>query len=248
MRKQVAILAGGLGTRLMPLTEKFPKPMAPVMSQPFLHWQLLDLKEQGYTDIVLLVAYKGEQIREHFGDGSRLGLSIGYSFEPEPLGTGGAVVHAFESLEDEFLVVNGDSFLRAPLDDFAGYFDEGRFEAVVTTYSNEPPTPVPNNLKVKNQIILEYEKEAGLAKGFTCVDSGIYCLKKTVFAGRSPKTKFQLEDVLKPLIEKRLYGAFAVDQRFYDIGTKERLAEFETYVRTETAAGRLQGREPEGVA
>lgn len=265
MRKQVVILAGGLGTRLRPLTEKCPKPMVPVAGEPFLHWQILDLKEQGYTDVILLVAYLGEQVREHFGDGSKYGMNISYSFEPEPLGTGGAIRFACETLgddlEDDFIILNGDSFLRAPLDDVSGFFEEGTFDAIVTTFDNGlksglSATPVPNNLKVKNGIVVEYEKGAGAEKGFTGVDSGIYVVKKSLFA-KDPKTgadsaarfgrKFQLEDVTRELIAKRTYGAFAVGERFYDIGTPERLKEFEDYVARERAAGRLHGREPEGV-
>ncbi|CAN5438099.1 nucleotidyltransferase family protein [soil metagenome] len=261
MRKQVLILAGGLGTRLRPITETCPKPMVPVAGEPFLHWQILDLKEQGYTDIVLLVSYLGEQVQSHFGDGSKWGVDIKYSFETEPLGTGGAVLLAIqalgEDLDDDFMILNGDSFLRAPLDDVSGFFEEGIFDAVVTTYDNGlksglEKTPVPNNLKVKNQMVVAYEKAAGIEKGFDCVDSGIYVVKKSLFVGEKGQpvaraTKFQLEDVLHRLIEKRTFGAFKVDSRFFDIGTAQRLKEFEDFVRSECAAGRLHGREPEGV-
>lgn len=255
MRKQVLILAGGLGMRLRPLTEKCPKPMMLVQGEPFLHWQILDLKQQGYTDIVLLVSYLGEQVRNHFGDGSNYGVRIEYSFETEPLGTGGAIALAIKTLgdglDDDFIVINGDSFLRAPLDDVAGFFEEGTFDAVVTTFDNGlksglPSTPVPNNLKVKNQIVVDYEKAAGLEKGFDRVDSGIYFLKKDLFTDLL-KTPYQLEDVLRPLIAARRFGTFAVDARFYDIGTVERLAEFEAFVSSELAAGRWTGQEPEGV-
>jgi len=259
VRKQVLILAGGLGLRLRPLTEKCPKPMVLVHGEPFLHWQILDLKEQGYTDIVLLVSYLGEQVQKHFGDGSRFGVRIDYSFETEPLGTGGAIALAIKTLgdelDDDFIVMNGDSFLRAPLDDVAGFFEEGVFDAVVTTFDNGlksglPATPVPNNLKVKNQIVIEYEKAAGLERGFDRVDSGIYFVKKELFFGNLKgdlKTPFQLEDVLRRLIAEKRCGAFAVNSRFYDIGTVERLAEFESFVQSELAAGRWTGSEPEGV-
>jgi NDP-sugar pyrophosphorylase family protein len=258
MRKQVLILAGGLGTRLRPITEKYPKPMVPVAGEPFLHWQILDLKEQGYTDIVLLVSYLGEQIQAHFGDGLKWGVNISYSFETEPLGTGGAIRLAIQNLGDEldadFMILNGDSFLRAPLDDVAGFFEEGLFDAVVTTYDNGvrsglEKTPVPNNLKVKNQIVVEYEKAAGIEKGFDRVDSGIYVAKKALFTAseHALKSKFQLEEVLNPLIAKRTYGGFKVDARFYDIGTPDRLNEFEDFVKREVRQGRLHGREPEGV-
>lgn len=254
MRKQVLILAGGLGTRLRPITEKCPKPMVPVLGEPFLFWQMMDLKEQGYTDIVLLVSYLGEQVKEHFGDGQKWGLRLDYVFEKSPMGTGGAIRNAIDTLkddlEDEFIIVNGDSFLRAPLDDLAGFFDEGRFEAIVTTYDNSEPTPVPNNLKVRNQLVVEYEKGAGREKGFECVDSGIYVVKKSIFLSKEAErlqAPYQLEDVLRPMMAARSYGAFPVASRFYDIGTPERLREFEVFVAAEVAAGRLHGREPEGV-
>lgn len=233
--------------------------MVMVNGEPFLHWQMLDLKEQGYTDVILLVSYLGEQIKDHFGDGSKWGMRIEYSFEKEPLGTGGALRFACESLMDsmdeDFLVLNGDSFLRAPLDDFACFFDEGKFDAIVTTFDNGlkskiPATPVLNNLKVKNQIVIEYQKAAGIEKGFEQVDSGIYAVKKTLFSRAATVglgDKFQLEDALRPLIAKKSYGAYRVDARFYDIGTSERLREFEEFVVRERAHGRLHGYEPGGV-
>lgn len=254
------ILAGGLGTRLRPLTETYPKPMVPVVDEPFLHWQIMDLVEQDYRDIILLVAYKGEQIAAHFGDGSKWGANIHYVFEQAPLGTGGAIRNATEvlseqadgatiPLEEDFIVLNGDSFLPAPLDELAGFFDEGRFDAVVSTYDNGaqsglPPTPVPNNLKVRNQMVVEYAKGAGLEKGYERVDSGIYIVKRSLFTREATAhlgERFQLEDVLHPLIEKRTYGAYAVNARFYDIGTVERLQEFEKFVRDERHPSSVKG-------
>src|SRR5215472_12241128 len=111
---QAVILAGGLGTRLWPLTKEIPKPMVPVAGVPYLERQLHLLARQGLRDVVMLTAYLGEQIEEYFGDGSRLGLSIRYSREREPLGTGGALRDARHLLEDVFVVIYGDSYL--PID------------------------------------------------------------------------------------------------------------------------------------
>lgn len=88
---QALILAGGLGTRLWPLTKEVPKPMVPVAGVPYLEHQLRLLARQGLQDVVMLTANLSEQIEEYFGDGRRLGLDIRYSREPEPLGTGGAL-------------------------------------------------------------------------------------------------------------------------------------------------------------
>jgi MurNAc alpha-1-phosphate uridylyltransferase len=227
---QVAILAGGLGTRLRPITEKIPKPMVEVAGKPFLHWQLLDLKEQGYTRVLLLVAYLGEQVREYFGDGSKMGMQISYSFEPKPLGTGGALKHAGPALEEKFILLNGDSFLRAPLKAFESCA-EG-YSAAISTYSRIDRVPVIPNLKVDEASgrVLEYVKDAGAQRGFDRIDSGIYFLHRSLI-DRAQKTEFMLADLWPSLIEAGQLGAFKVEERFYDIGTPERLREFEEKVR-----------------
>ena len=228
---QVAILAGGLGTRLRPITEKIPKPLVPVAGAPFLYWQLRDLASQGYEDVLLLVAYLGEQIEQHFGDGRDLGLRLKYAYEPEPLGTGGALKNALEFLEDEFILLNGDSFLRAPLTEMSAWL--GSFEAVVSTYDNHDPVPVIPNIKTESvgarRRALAYEKDAGPAKGFREIDSGIYVLKRELVA-KEPRSRFMLADLWTPLIPAGKLGAFPVRERFYDIGTPERLKEFEEKV------------------
>ncbi len=235
MKKQVVILAGGLGTRLRPLTEKIPKPLVEVAGRPFLDWQLQDLKQQGYRDIILLVSYLGEQIEKVYGDGSEIGLRIRYSFEKEPLGTGGALRLALPVLDQTFILLNGDSFLRAYLDAMAANFDKSDFLAMVSSYDMTEPVPVPENLKIGDLgRVLAYKKGAGQATGFTCVDSGIYILRKSILespdALRFASQRFQLEELWPALIQRGALGAFAVNERFYDIGTPERLKEFEEKV------------------
>src|SRR5438045_578917 len=114
---QAVILAGGLGTRLGALTQQTPKPMVPVAGRPYLEHQLLLLREQGITDIVLLTGYLGEQIENYFADGSAWNLSIRYSREAMPMGTGGCLRDARRLLEEYFLLIYGDSLL--PID-YAG--------------------------------------------------------------------------------------------------------------------------------
>jgi NDP-sugar pyrophosphorylase family protein len=221
-------LAGGLGTRLRPITEKIPKPLVDVAGKPFLHWQLLDLKKQGYTNVLLLVAYLGEQIEAYFGDGSVFGMKIQYAHEPEPLGTGGALKNALSKLESDFILLNGDSFLEAPLAQmekaFVGY------EALISTYDNRIPTPVIPNLKVSGGRVLDYKKDAPAADGFDKIDSGIYVMKRALVESER-RTKFQLADLWPPLIAQGRLAAFEVKEKFWDIGTPERLKEFEEKVR-----------------
>src|SRR5581483_11827358 len=118
----VAILAGGLATRLRPITEKIPKSLVPVAGQPFLHHQLKQLHAQGIRHAVLCVGHLGEMIRDDFGDGSAYGIRLEYSFDgPKLLGTGGALKQALPKLGKEFFVLYGDSYLPidyAPIADF----------------------------------------------------------------------------------------------------------------------------------
>src|ERR1700761_771854 len=108
----VAILAGGLATRLRPITEKIPKSLAPVAGEPFLAHQLRLLHSRGVRRAVLCVGYLGEMIESEFGDGSAFGVELRYSFDgPRLLGTGGALRRALPALRDPFFVLYGDSYL-----------------------------------------------------------------------------------------------------------------------------------------
>ena len=108
---QAVILAGGLGTRLRPFTERIPKAMVPIGSKPFLEHQILLLRSQGIEEILLLVGYLADHIKDFFGDGSRYGLRISYSHEEVPRGTGGALKLAQPKLQNNFLLLNGDTYL-----------------------------------------------------------------------------------------------------------------------------------------
>ena len=108
----VALLAGGLATRLRPITEKVPKLLIEVAGEPFFSHQIRLLKKAGLTRIVLCVGYLGEKIVELYGDGSKWGIEIQYSFDgPKLLGTGGALIRALPKLGDAFYVLYGDSYL-----------------------------------------------------------------------------------------------------------------------------------------
>src|SRR3989338_4163835 len=108
---QAVVLCGGLGTRLRPLTEKVPKPMVELNGKPFLEHLVLFLKKQGFSEFLFLSSYHHEKIESHFGNGKKFGVNIAYSVEEKLLGTGGALLNAEQKLGEEFLLVNGDTFL-----------------------------------------------------------------------------------------------------------------------------------------
>ena len=107
---KAVILAGGYGKRLRPLTDQKPKPMIEVLNIPIIEWQVKWLSKYGIKEFVVCVGYMKEQIIDHIGSGSRLGVKVGYAVEEEPLGTGGALSNAASLLagQDSFFMLNGD--------------------------------------------------------------------------------------------------------------------------------------------
>jgi len=227
---QVVILAGGMGTRLRPLTNTIPKAMVTVRGKPFLEHQLGLLKAAGLTDVLILVGYLGGQIEEYFGDGSALGMRIGYSHEQSPMGTGGALKIAEPALEEHFVLLNGDTLLpidyRALVDAFGGSATTG----LIVAYSNTCKI-APNNLKLSNQdLVLAYNKDDDT--GMTHVDAGAIVLDKSVLELIRPGRPCSLErEVFRQLIRKRQLKAFRTDQRFYDMGSIEGLKQIEKVLR-----------------
>lgn len=221
---QAVILAGGLGTRLRPVTATVPKPMVPVAGVPYLEHQLRLLAEQRIHDVLLLTGYLGEQIEEYFGDGSRFGLKIDYSHEPHPLGTGGALRHALAKLQESFLVIYGDSYLPIQYGEaFTTLISSGAAGLVVAYDNSREDTSVKNNIDVDDQcFVIRYQKDA--PDKLSYVEAGVLALRRGVVDLVAPDRPVSLEQEIFPkLIASRSLVAFITTQRFYDIGTPERL-------------------------
>ena len=156
----VAILAGGLATRLRPITETVPKALVEVAGRPFVAWQLRYLHSQGVSRVVLCVGYRGEQIEAVVGDGSRYGLRVEYMFDgPRLLGTGGALRRALPLVGHAFFVLYGDSFLPVNFSDVEkAFFSQGK-PALMTVQRNADQWDKSNVLFVDN-VIVEYNKRA----------------------------------------------------------------------------------------
>lgn len=227
---QVVILAGGLGTRLWPLTKEVPKPMVPVAGAPYLEHQLRLLAKQDLRKVLILTAYLGEQIEAYFGDGHRWGLSIRYVREPEPLGTGGALRHAQELLEEIFILIYGDSYL--PIE----YVSVGRcleasngLGAIVVYRDIQETTDVRPNVALDvNGLVSRYDKNVPDDPQLEYVEAGVLALRRSAIALLRREGKVSLEQDLFPrLIERRALLGFPTQQRFFDIGTAQRLKTIE---------------------
>lgn len=228
MRLPVAILAGGLATRLRPITDTVPKALVEVAGEPFILRQLRYLRHQGARRVVLCVGYLGEKIREVVGDGSTHGLSVSYSQDwPKMLGTGGALKLALPLLDSKFLVLYGDSYL--PIDFAAveqAFLRSGK-PALMTVQRNEGRWDNSNVLFADN-IIVEYNKRAPLPN-MTHIDYGLSGLSANLLAAHSESEAFDLGDLYHRLSLTGQLAGFEVQERFYEIGSHAGLAEAADY-------------------
>lgn len=226
---QIVILAGGLGTRMRPLTEQVPKAMIDVCGKPFLEHQIGLLKKNGVYDIVLCVGYLSKQIEAYFGDGSKFGVRIKYSKEKERLlGTGGALKHAEDLLEDEFFVMYGDSYLPIDFEEVRRHFKDAGRLGLMVVYKNMDRYDK-SNVAIENGMVVAYDKDRK-DKRMVYIDYGLSLLSKKVLSGLPQGEPFPLERVCKKLILQRQMCAFETAQRFYEIGSPEGLADLEGYL------------------
>ncbi len=231
---QAVILAGGLGTRMRPITETIPKPMIEVAGKPFLQHQLELLSGAGIDRALLLVAYLGEQVQEYFADGVKFECKVSYSFEPSPLGTGGALKNAEAQLQDEFVLVNGDTYLAIDYPALAKRFAVADCSALIVAYEKPatiskeiPASALPNNLGVNSDgVVTAYRKRN--PEGLSHIDAGVIVLKKEILAGLPGGQKCSLEEEIYPsLIVRGEMRAWVTQEPFYDMGSPKGLAALE---------------------
>lgn len=231
MPMQAVILAGGLGMRVRPLTLKTPKAMIPIMGKPYLEYQLQFIKNYNITNILLCVGYLGEKIQSYFGDGQPWGVRIKYYFEENPLGTGGALRNARHLLDDCFFLIYGDSYLPIDYLSIEKKFLEIDKTVLMVLYDNQEDTSVPNNVSLNREgVVTHYEKDPH-NRILQYVDAGVLALKKDILDMLPSDREVSLEkDIFPNLIARQECAGFVTQQRFYDIGTPERLKAFEDYV------------------
>ena len=217
MINECIVLAGGLGTRLRSVVADKPKCMAPVNGQPFLYHLLLNLHKQGIDHVVLSLGYMSEQVIEWCRSAS-LPLEVSFVTEPEPLGTGGAVMNALPALKGEgCFITNGDTFFDVPLKSYAD-FHQGKHSMLSLSLKPMKAFDRYGSVKINEhqQISAFLEKqycEEGLING------GIYLTSRSYLESLSLPRIFSFEkEVLEAQVKSgRLYG-FVSDTYFIDIG------------------------------
>lgn len=232
---QCVILAGGLATRMRPLTEKIPKSLIQVAGdRPFVDFQLEFLKTQGVRSVVFCIGYRGELLREHLAKGEPWGLEISYADEGQNLmGTAGALRLAHDAglLDEKFLVTYGDSFLpidfRAVWQDFITHTEP----ALMTVLENSNRWDQSNACYSEGRVSLYDKKVSPKPEAMKFIDYGLSALSAAVVREYTRAGQvMDLAVIFRQLsLEGKLRG-FLVKERFYEIGSFQGLAEFESYV------------------
>jgi NDP-sugar pyrophosphorylase family protein len=229
----VAILAGGLATRLRPITEKIPKSLVPVADRPFLAHQLEMLHARGIRRVVLCIGYLGEMIQRDFG-AEKYGIKLQYSFDgPKLLGTGGALKRALPMLGDEFFVLYGDSYLPIEYAPIAETFHRSGKLGLMTVFRNEGKFDTSNVVFTDDEIKV-YDKKNKLPE-MRYIDYGLSLFKASVFDSYAADQVFDLAEVMGRLVREKQLAGYEVSERFYEIGSPAGLAELETLLKSKSA-------------
>ncbi len=227
---QTVILVGGRGTRLGSLTEQIPKPMMEIDGRPFLEFLLIYLREQGLKRFLLIVGYLPDYIPAYFGDGSSLGVEIEYAGDVKNLsvGTGGAIKRAADKLDEHFLLLFGDTLLPLDYADLISRAQEFGCQGLLTVYDNQEETDVINNITLNAEGLVEkYLKNSQLRLDY--VDAGVGLFAKEILS-LIPEGEVSFEEEVYPkLIAEKELAAYPTSQRFFDIGTPQRLENFKNY-------------------
>ena len=226
----VAILAGGLATRLRPIRETTPKSMIQVAGEPFIVHQLNLLRREGVRQVVLCVGFLGEKIKQLIGDGRRFGLQVAYSFDGDVLmGTGGALRRALPLLGDAFFVLYGDSYLDVALLPITLAFRRQGLPALMTVFRNEGRFDT-SNVVFDGTRVVRYDKPTPSAD-MRYIDYGLGIFTADVLARKSAERPFDLSEVYTSLASAGQLAGYEVTRRFYEIGTPAGLAETDRYLR-----------------
>jgi MurNAc alpha-1-phosphate uridylyltransferase len=225
----VAILAGGLATRIRPMTQSLPKALLNIAGKPFIFHQLELLRKQGADRVVLCLGHLAEQVEAAVGNGHQFGLAIQSSFDgDELLGTGGALKQALPLLGESFFVLNGDSYLRCSLTAIQTAFERARRPALMTVLRNDGRWDR-SNVVFRNGEVIEYDKTSW-RPDMTHVDFGLSVLSSSVFSHYGETRVIDLADICRDLSKTGQLAAVEVSNRFYEVGSVQGIQDTEAYL------------------
>jgi NDP-sugar pyrophosphorylase family protein len=222
------ILAGGMATRLYPVTLDIPKSLIDINGKPFIQHQIDLIKSKGINNVVLCLGKFAKPIEDYLGDGSSNSVRIRYSYDGETLlGTGGALKKAFPLLSDPFMIMYGDSYLNIEYIDILNYFNNFNKLGLMTVLKNDNKWDK-SNIIFRDGSIVRYDKVDDAE--FEYIDYGFSILRKEAFTPYLEKDKLDLKDVFKDLISKNEMLGYEVQNRFYEIGSFSGIEETKEYL------------------
>lgn len=221
---KIVIMAGGKGTRIAQVNATVPKPMIPIEGKPILEYQIETLKNQGYTDIILIVGHMGNVIQEYFGDGAEFGVQISYIIEEQPLGTAGALYFLKDEIKDDFLLLNGDIIFDVNIQKFLEYHcKQGTVSTILTHPNSHPYDSGIIIADEKKRVINWLHKEDERLWYKNRVNAGLHMLSPRIFDLFTEVKKCDLDrDILKPLIKDRELSVYDSPEYIKDMGTPDR--------------------------
>jgi D-glycero-D-manno-heptose 1,7-bisphosphate phosphatase len=222
--KQAAILCGGLGSRLRPITDKIPKPMVPVNGVPFLEHLIHQLKENGIFDFVFMTGYRGDQIEEYFGDGSQFGVKIQYSQGPPEWETGRRLHRAKNLLKDMFLILYSDNFVQFDLKKLSKFYEEKK--KLLCFIVQKKSTG--NILLGKDGVVELYDKTR-TAENVDFVELGYMIADKEIFRFITDENS-SFSEVITRLVSEREVAGMTVLDAYHSISDPERWQLMEKYL------------------
>jgi NDP-sugar pyrophosphorylase family protein len=232
-KTQVAILAGGLGTRLRPYTETIPKPMIDINGKPFLSYKLAQLKEFGIREVLLCTGYLGNIIEDYFGNGGKIGMNLSYSHEKEPLGTAGAIKNAEHLVtSDPFILMNGDTYMNLNLLELLSFhFKEGFPLTMAVSNATNPREQ--ELIEIENGTVSAFYKRGTnehtnhiKENKSPLINSGVYVMSKKIFPLIPSGRKCSLENEIFPYF-KGVAAGFFWEGYMKDLATMQFCKEFE---------------------
>jgi NDP-sugar pyrophosphorylase family protein len=222
----VIILAGGMATRLRPITEKIPKALVEVGGEPFIAHQLRLLYAHGVRRIIISAWYRGDMIRDYLGTGAAFDMQVSYVFDGDkPLGTGGAICRALPFVQEPFFVLYGDSYLPCNYAEIQNRFESSCQPALMTVYRNEGKWDT-SNVEMRGGTIIKYDKN-DRSPAMQFIDYGLGIFHPNVFQDLQEGEYKDLADIYRDLAQNKRLAAYLVPQRFYEIGSHEGLHELD---------------------
>jgi len=227
----LALLAGGLATRMRPLTERMPKSMLDVAGEPFIAHQLRLARREGIARVVMCVGHQAEVIRAFVGDGAQFGLDVAYCVDgPILLGTGGALRKALPLLGPEILVMYGDSWLDSSYAPIVEAFRKSGKPALMTVYRNAGQWDR-SNVHFEDGCIRVYDKQLRLPE-MQHIDWGLSAVRADVLTSLPPDAEIDLAAIYSQLARDGELAGYEAPDRFYEIGSPEGLRETDALLRT----------------